>query len=193
MTKTQERIRNKKELNPFSLRDHLVPFFFNEFKSEELVKMPGMQTKAVKLYQKSSLCRMIGLVHSKYEEDTYKYEYKLQFTINYNKGVKKYNSILYKCYKESFCALNFSTTDNNFINGFFEDLFRMSYLYFITGYTENVTSEVLSEAIRSFSDRYELQDTGVDFDALRALWYRNRDQMKLSRFQNQMSNRVVNY
>jgi len=183
----------QKSTQIFSLRDHLVPFFFNEFKSEELVKMPGIETKAVKLYKKSSLCRMISLVHTRYEEDTSKYEYKLQFTINYSKGVKKYNSLLYKCHRDKFTVLKFSVLDNNFINGFFEDLFRMSYLYFITGYTENVTSELLSEAIRSFSDRYGLQDTGVDFDALRALWYRNKDEMKLSRFQKQMANRVINY
>jgi hypothetical protein len=179
-------------LVPFSLRDHLVPFFFNEFKSQETVVMPDVRTKAIKLNKHSSLCRIIGLVHARYEADVFKYEYKIQFTIKEVNGIKRYQSILYKNYKHIFLPLAFERADNLFVNGFFEDIFRTAFLYYVTGYNEVANMGGVTEAINDFMDKYELLETGFDPEALRVLYYRERKSNKLSRFQHKIANRVTN-
>jgi len=180
------------ELLPFSLRDHLVPFFFNEFKSHETVVMPDVRTKAIKLNKHSSLCRIIGLVHSRYEEDTQRYEYKLQFKIKEERGIKRYQSVLYKNHRNIFEPLAFERADNLFINGFFEDIFRTAFLYYVSGYSELAQHGTVTAAIHDFMDKYELLETGFDPEALRVLFYRERNDNKLSRFQHKIANRVTN-
>ncbi len=189
MTKTKADI----ELFAFSLRDHLVPFFFNEFKSEETVQMPDLNSKAIRLYRMSSLCRVISLVHSRYEEECSKYDYKIQFVITTKKSVKRYNSMLYKVYKNEFEILEFSKADNNFINGFFEDMFRTAFLYYVSGYNGKENPGGITAAINDFAEQYGLEQLGFDLESLRVLWYRNRNSVKLGRFQNRMANRVHNY
>lgn len=186
-------VENKLQCEAFSLRDHLVPFFFNEFKSEETVVMPDVKTKAIKLHQNSSLCRIINLVHSRYEKDTERFEYKIQFTIKQERGIKRYHSILYKNFKSNFNVLSFLPSDNMFINGFFEDIFRTAFLYYVSGYNDVAELGGVSAAINDFMDKYELLETGFDPEALRILYYRAKKENKLSRFQHKMANRVTNY
>jgi len=169
-----------------------VPFFFNEFKSEETVVMPDMRTKAIKLNFHSSLCRIIDLVHSRYEDSAHRYEYKIQFTIKEERGVKRYNSVLYKFHKHIYEPLSFERADNLFINGFFEDIFRTAFLYYVSGYNEVAELDGVTNAINAFMDEYELLETGFDPEALRVLYYRQRKGHKLSRFQHKIANRVTN-
>ena len=181
------------ELFPFRLRDHLVPFLFNEFKSEESVVMPDITSKAIKLNKKSSLCRIISLVHSRYENHTESYDYKIQFSIKQVRGGIQYESSLYKIRKQVFERMSFSASDNKIINGFFEDIFRTAFLYYVNG-SKKYTIDNIKLAINDFIDHYDLLELGFDSESLRALYYReNGDTEKLSRFQYQMTNRVNNY
>ena len=180
-------------LVPFRLRDHLVPFLFNEFKSEETVVMPRLQTKAVKLNKKSSLCRIISLVHGRYENDPQLYDYRIQFSIKMVRGGKQYESSLYKTKKEFHEMLSFTEHENQYINGFFEDIFRTAFIYYVNG-SRRFTSDAIKEVINDFIDEYDLLELGFDVETLRILYYRETGkENKLSRFQHQMANRVHNY
>tara|TARA_R110002050_G_scaffold69507_2_gene150336 strand:+ start:18281 stop:18850 length:570 start_codon:yes stop_codon:yes gene_type:complete len=189
-------LKNAKEmavLSPFKLRDHLVPFLFNEFKSEETVEMPYLKTKAIKLNKTSSLSRTINLVHSKYEDNTQVYDYRIQFSIKMVRGGKKYESALYKTRKDQHELLCFSDNDNQFINGFFEDIFRMAFIFYVNG-SKQFTTCGIKEVINDFIDTYDLLELGFDTETLRILYYRETGkENKLTRFQHKIANRVNNY
>lgn len=183
----------QKMLFPFRLRDHLVPFLFNEFISEEVVVMPNLKTKAIKLVKTSSLSRTIALVHSRYELNHDLYEYRIQFSIKTVRGGKQYESALYKGKNNDQQQLCFSEADNLYINGFFEDIFRTAFIYYVNG-SRQFTEYGVREVINDFMDTYDLLELGFDTETLRILYYRETGgQNKLSRFQNQMSNRVYNF
>lgn len=183
----------EKELLPFRLRDHLVPFLFNEFKTEEAAIMPNLITKAIKLHKTSSLSRTINLVHSKYEDNTHLYDYRIQFSIKMVRGGKKYESALYKTLKDEHERMYFSETDNQYINGFFEDIFRTAFIYYVNG-SKQFTACGIKEVINDFIDTYDLLELGFDTETLRVLYYRETaKEHKLTRFQHKISNRVNNY
>lgn len=183
----------EKELLPFRLRDHLVPFLFNEFKAEEVVVMPNLQTKAIKLNRKSSLFRIINLVHSKYESSTEGYDYRLQFSIKMQKGGRRYESALYKTKGTVHEIISFDARDSQNINAFFEDIFRTAFIYYVNG-SKQFTSSAVKEVIDDFMDEYDLLELGFDSESLRVLYYRETGkENKLSRFQHQIANRVTNY
>ncbi|KAA2218263.1 hypothetical protein [Maribacter flavus] len=186
-------LANEHELIPFRLRDHLVPFLFNEFKCEEAVVMPRLKTKAIKLHKTSSICRLINMVHSKYEENTHLYDYRIQFSIRIVKGGKKYDSALFKTRKDEHELLQFTEYDNNYINGFFEDIFRTAFIFYVNG-SKQFTSVAIKEVINDFMDEYDLLELGFDTESLRILYYRETGkENKLTRFQHKSSNRVNNY
>jgi len=191
-----------KELEPFKLRDHLVPFLFDEFKSEQTVIMPGLKTKAIKLNRRSSLCRIITMVHARYDEKVcvepnspgITYDYKLQFSIKMGLGGMKYESSLYKSYKHIYEKLYFSKSDNQVVNGFFEDIFRTAFIYYVSSAKDDAKCGNIRAAINRFMDKYELLELGFDNEALRVLYYRETGkENKLSRFQHKMANKVYNF
>lgn len=183
----------EKELLAFKLRDHLVPFLFNEFKAEEVVSMPNLETKAIKLNRKSSLFRIINLVHSKYETTVTQYDYRLQFSAKMVRGGRRYESALYKTNGKLHELLSFDARDNQNINGFFEDIFRTAFVYYVNG-SRQFTKSAITKVIRDFMDEYDLLELGFDEESLRVLYYReNGKQNKLSRFQHQIANQVYNY
>lgn len=183
----------EKELVPFRLRDHLVPFLFNEFKTEESVVMPDFLTKVIKLHKTSSLSRTINLVHSKYEDNTHLYDYRIQFSIKTVRGGKKYESFIYKTQKDVHEMMCFSKADNQYINGFFEDIFRTAFIYYVNG-AKQFAGSGTTKAVNDFIDRYDLLELGFDTEALRVLYYRETaKEHKLTRFQHRISNRVYNH
>jgi len=180
-------------LVPFRLRDHLVPFLFNEFKSEESVVMPNLQTKSIKLHKTSSLSRTIALVHERYEEKPQQYDYRIQFSVRQVRGGKKFESSLYKTRKEGFEIMCFTESENQYINGFFEDIFRTAFIYYVNG-SRQFTTDGIKAVINDFIDEYDLLELGFDTETLRILYYReNGKENKLTRFQHRISNRVNNY
>ena len=180
-------------LQAFKLRDHLVPFLFKEFKAEEEVAMPNLQTKSIKLHKTSSLSRTINLVHRQYEDDTHKYDYRIHFKIRTVRGGRKYDGALYKTYKDSFEKLYFSAADNQYINGFFEDLFRNAFVFYVNG-SKQFSEMAIRAVINDFIDEYDLLELGFDTEALRMLYYRETaKENKLTRFQHKIANRVYNY
>lgn len=181
------------QLVPFRLRDHLVPFLFNEFKAEEVVMMPRLQTKAIKLNRTSSICRIINLIHAKYEENTHLYDYRIQFSIRMVQGGKKFESSLFKSRKDVHEILRFTESDNTYINSFFEDIFRTAFIFYVNG-SKQFTNIGVKEVINDFMDEYDLLELGFDTEALRILYYRETSkENKLTRFQHKKSNRVTNY
>jgi len=177
----------------FKLRAHLVPFLFKEFKSEESAFMPELKTKAVRLHKTSSLSRNIGLIHSQYEKNTALYDYRLQFSVHLGQGGKKYESSLYKTRKDVHELLSFTAEDNQYINGFFEDIFRTAFIYYVKG-SRRYTDAGIREIINDFMDEYDLLEVGFDTETLRILYYRETGkENSLSRFQHKIANRVTNY
>lgn len=170
-----------------------MPFLFNEFKAEEVVTMPRLQTKAIKLNRTSSICRIINLIHDKYEEDTQLYDYRIQFSIRMVQGGKKFESSLYKTKKDIHQILRFTEADNNYINSFFEDIFRTAFIFYVNG-SKQFTTIGIKEVINDFMDEYDLLELGFDTETLRILYYRETaKENKLTRFQHKKSNRVINY
>lgn len=186
-------LKEEANLVAFRLRDHLVPFLFNEFKAEEMVSMPRLDTKSIKLNRTSSICRIINLIHAKYEDAAHLYDYRIQFSIKSVRGGKKFESALYKTRKDVHEVLCFTEADNNYINSFFEDIFRTAFVYYVSG-SKQFTNISIKEVINDFMDEYDLLELGFDTETLRVLYYRESGkEHKLTRFQHKKSNRVINY
>jgi len=155
--------------------------------------MPELKTKAVRLHKTSSLSRNIGLIHSQYEKNTALYDYRLQFSVHLGQGGKKYESSLYKTRKDVHELLSFTAEDNQYINGFFEDIFRTAFIYYVKG-SRRYTDAGIREIINDFMDEYDLLEVGFDTETLRILYYRETGkENSLSRFQHKIANRVTNY
>lgn len=177
---------------PFKLRDHLVIFLFNEFKSEQSVLYKNIKTKAIKIDNKSSLGRIIRAISEKYNYPSPDY-FKIQFTIRFAEGRKKYEGQLFKQIKEDFLPMEMTEFDINTINAFFEDLFRTCFVFYVDGFCMADPNKKMRNVINTFIEEYQLDDVGFDTEALRVLYYREKKKLhKLSRFQKQCTNRAIN-
>src|SRR5690606_38863048 len=122
--------------------------------------------KAIKINNKSSLGRIIRVISEKYNYKT-PGNFKIQFTIRYTDGRKKYEGSLFKQVKNEYFPLEISDFDANTINAFFEDIFRMSFIFYIDGIVKADPKMPMRRAINYFIEEYELDDVGFDTEALR--------------------------
>ena len=81
---------------------------------------------------------------------------------------------------------------NEKINEIFEDQFRLAFQYHTKGMLKANPDLLVKDAVSEFMIEYQMDEHGFNLESMRRLLNRGSD-FKLKRFQNKISNRVLNY
>lgn len=176
---------------PINIRPHLVPFLYQEFEGKEAVYL-GKRVSSIKIGADSSLGRSMALYTVKADFPKRSEYYNIYLTLEeLPNGKKKYEGNYYRLESGKRSFLEFPPEAVVQINNLLEDIFRISFVYFVDGYTQHSGSSVKA-AIDLFIDKYDLLEFGFSNESMRQLYYREKG-TKLDRLKEQSSNRVTNY
>jgi len=179
-------------LTEVNIRPHLVPFLFKEFEGKEASYMET-KSKSVKIYPFSSIGKYLYTQLKNHIKIGKKDQYVLYMMIEKNKNIS-YSGKLYISINSIYELLKVPEENEKNINNFFEDIFRISFIYWIEGCLEHNKQYNLVSAIDAFIDKYELLEAGFSNETLRRLYYREKTKdTRLSRLQNQSATRVLNF
>ena len=173
------------DLVPLHIRPHLIPFLFKELEGSEVLHL-NKKVKACKVSSRSNLGFMIRTALQKTDKPVKCGHYYVYLALDddFVDG-KLYNVVNGK---NSF--LHVPEYQEKKINEILEDLFRMAFVYSTKGMLKNNKSLLVRDAIAEFMTEYQMDDYGFDLESVRRLLDRN-SKYKLSRLQNQVSNRVL--
>lgn len=176
---------------PVEIRPHLIPFFFQEFDGEK-ASYRGKEVTAVKISTKSSLGRMMRLFMVKIAKPVKTDYYNLYLSVADTPSGKEYEGTFYRYESGSKSFLEMPKDVSREINGLLEDIFRIAFLYFVSGYMYEGKSNI-TKGIDAWIEKYDLLEFGFSNSSLRQLYYRERNKGKLNRLQQPSANRVLNY
>lgn len=186
------------KLVPVEIRPHLVSFLFKELDGKEASYM-DTKSKSIKIYPFSSLGKVLHgqlVEHIKIGRND---QYILFLSIE-KKTKFEFSGQLYIQVNKLYERLLLAEENVKNINNLLEDIFRISFTYYINGFLENTENKthsrnkLITTAIDNFIDKYQLLEVGFSTDTLRRLFYREKDKdKKLARLQNQSSNKVMNF
>jgi len=177
---------------PVKIRQHLIPFFYQEFKGKEAYYL-NKKVKACKITMTSSIGKMfrITLEKSGYPQKIEKFNIYISVSENRN---PKYTADIYKCVsgKHSFLKVPDKVAED--LNDVLEDQFRIAFVYTIKTAAKYAPGIKIKDLISDFMIEYKLDEFGYRLESLRTLY--NREVSKdasMSRMQSKVSNRVLNY
>lgn len=180
------------KLVPVEIRPHLVSFLFKELEGKEASYM-GTKSKSVKIYPFSSLGKVLYGQLVNHVKIGKKDQYILFLTIEKKKSFE-YSGQLHIEVNKLYERLQLPEENVKNINNLLEDIFRISFIYYIEGCLEHDKSALIINVIDRFIDKYNLLECGFSTHTLRRLYYREKEKdSKLSRLQNQPSTRVMNF
>lgn len=179
---------------PIVIREHLVPFFFQESDGEE-AGYGNRKVKSVLFSPKvSTVGRIIRLLMIKAGRPLNVDNFNLFLTISDDGNGKKYLGQFYKHENGRNSFLMLPKDANDDINDLLEDLFRMSFVSYMNGCVENNGDACVVLAIDKFIDKYDLLEFGFSNDTLRRLYYREKKKGKIAaRFQAKKSTTTMNF
>lgn len=179
-------------LVPVEIRPHLVSFLFKELEGKEASYMET-KSKSIKIYPFSSLGKVLygQLVnHVKIGKND---QYILFLSIE-KKRKFEFTGQLYIEVSKLYEKLLLPEENVKNINNLLEDIFRISFTYYINGCLDYDKNACITKIIDTFIDKYQLLEVGFSNLSLRMLYYREKEKdKKLSRIQKQSSNRVMNF
>lgn len=178
---------------PVHIRPHLIPFFFQEFEGEEANYL-NKKVSAVKISTASSWGRLIRMMMVKVNIPAKVDQYQLYLSVADNPaGGKTYEGTFYKFENGISSFLQLPPEVNKDINSLLEDIFRISFIFFVDGYLYEGKKNIV-KAINIFIDKYDLLEFNFCNEKLRQLYYREKAKgRRLHRFQDKPANRVTNY
>lgn len=172
---------------PVKIRQHLIPFFLKEFEGIDGEYL-NMKVKACKITTESSLGFMLLTSLQKSELPVKPDKYYVYITFSDSQPEAK----LYKVEKGRNHFLKVPEHVNAKINNLIEDQFRIAFVFHTKGMLRAKPDLLVRDAISEFMVQYELDESGFDLESLRRILNRG-DKFKMSRLQNKISNRVLNY
>lgn len=175
-----------------NIRAHLIPFLFKEFEGEEAQYM-GKTVKRVSISPLSSVGKFVYSQMDTSQKLGKKDKFILFLSIIEKSG-KIYKGILHVEINKVKQVVLVSEKALNAINNFIEDVFRVSFVYYVDGSRENGDDEVI-KSIDKFIAKYDLLEFGFSNNTLRTLYYREKsNNSMISRMQHfSITNRVMNF
>jgi hypothetical protein len=167
-------------MTQLNIREHLVPYFYKEFGGHEK-KFDSEVSKLVIINSSSSLFN--------YLKNTIDFRQKTNIifylSIDKVKPFKMKGLVFYQ-EKNVKKPLMLQEEQVESINGFLEDIFRSTLVFYIKAYEEMGFAK--ETAIKNFMQKYELEEYGFEYNALKMMYYRNTN---LKRLIKQNSNRII--
>lgn len=180
------------ELIPVTIRPHLVSFLFKELEGKEASYM-NTKSKTIKIYPFSSLGKILYsqlINHIKIGRND---QYLIFLSIEKKRNLEFQGQLCMEV-KKLYENLLLPEANVRNINNLLEDIFRISFIYYVDGCMEHSNEPSITRAVDCFIEKYELLEVGFSNETLRRLYYREKKKNKhLSRLQNQSSNQVVNF
>lgn len=160
-------------LLPITIRPHLVSFFFHEVKGEE-VRYLKYRSKAFTLHKSAALNAIISIVMIEADIPVKPSNLHILLDIDETESNKQFRGTIYQPVSGQKHFLKVPEDTNKVINDLMEDMFRMSFFYYVQGHIENRSSKeiTLIDAIYKFMEKYELLEHGFNMDSLRRMYYR---------------------
>ena len=167
-------------MTQLNIREHLVPYFFKEFGGCEK-RFDSEVSKLVIINTSSSLYN--------YLKNTIDFRQKTNIifylSIDKVKPFKMKGLVFYE-EKKVKKPLMLQEEQVDSINGFLEDIFRSTLVFYIKAYQEMGFAKEI--AIKNFMQNYDLEEYGFEYNTIKMMYYRNPN---LNRFVKQNSNRVL--
>ena len=177
---------------PVQIRPHLIPFLFKEMEGTEAGYM-NKTVKSIKIYPFSSIGKFLYSQLSDFKKIGKRDQFIIYLTIE-KKSLNVYYGYLYVSINKVTEMVYLQESKVKEINNLFEDIFRISFVYYIEGYMEHNPNKEIILAIDKFIDKYDLLELGFTNEGLRRLYYREKTKNnKLSRMQYLSATRVVNF
>lgn len=180
------------ELIPVNIRPHLVSFLFKELEGKEASYM-SVKSKSIKIYPFSSLGKILYSQLVNHVKIGRNDQFLIFLSIEKKRNLE-FQGQLYIEVKKLYEELLLPESNVKNINNLLEDIFRISFMYYVDGCLEHDKEANITKAIDRFIDKYELLEVGFSNENLRRLYYREKEKNKrLARMQNQSSTRVLNF
>lgn len=154
--------------SPIQIRPHLVSFFFKEMEGEE-VHYINTRAKSVKLLFSSSFNKLLRLLLSKTDYPAKLNTHYMLLTVS---DKKEYKGSIYNIEDEKRHFLSFPPEINEDINNLLEDYFRVAFVFYVYGHTQNSDEPCVTNAILKFMHTYELEEFDFDYESMRRYYYR---------------------
>ena len=179
---------------PILIRQHLIPFFFQESEGEEF-NYGGKRGKSVLFSPTvSTIGRIIRLLMIKSGKPLKIENFNLYLSISDTGAGKKYQGQFYKHESGRNSFLMLPEEANTDINDLLEDIFRMAFVSYMNGCVENNSDSCVTAAVDKWIDKYDLLEFNFSNDTLRRLYYREKEKSKIvARFQSGKSPNILNY
>lgn len=177
---------------PLNIRPHLVPFLYQEFEGFEAQYLTR-KVKAAKISTKTPFGKIIRLLCEKSEIPLKAKSFNAYLSIRDVERSDFFGSI-YKYNSGQYSFLRLDEKGVELINEHLEDVFRLSLVAFVVGYsTKNVKGDIRT-AVNVFIDTYNLREYGFSAPTLEQYYNRERrNQGRLLRMQKAVANRMLNY
>lgn len=161
------------KLSPINIRPHLIPFLIKELSGVE-VFIEKKHIKICKIENSSSLGFLFKLVLNEEDFNTYaqfKFFFKLdKSNIKFSKGM-----IYMRIRDNKFRCVRVLPEKAKKINDILEDVFRISFNYFIKGYLQN--DDDIRKGVDAFMLQYELDEYEYEEDQMEKIFMRGKDNM----------------
>lgn len=181
----------KESVFPVKIRPHLVPFLFKELEGKDSEYM-GKKNKAVVIYPFSMLGKFLNYQLGIKSATGKKNPYTIYLSID-KKTITTYSGTIFISIDGTYSELLLSEEKIQELNNMLEDVFRISFTYYIDGAVEHGDDSII-KAIDKYIEKYDLLEFGFSNDTLRQLYNREKKKSKkLTRLQHHSGNRVLNY
>jgi hypothetical protein len=156
---------------PIQIRLHLIPFLIKELNGEAIF-IENKNVKICTINNASTLGFLFKLILNEEDFNTYaqfKFFFKLdKQNISYSKGM-----VYLRVKENKFRCWRVVPEKAKKINDILEDIFRISFSYYLKGYLEK--NDNIHEAINDFMLLYELDEYNIEVDQLRKIYLRNSE------------------
>lgn len=160
-------------LLPISIKPHLVSFFFHEVRGEE-VNYLKYRSKSFTLYKSAALNAIISIIMVEADIPVKPSNLSILLDIDESNVNKQFRGTIYQPVDGQKHFLKVPAETNKIINDLMEDMFKMSFFYYVQGHLDNRSSKdiTLIDVIWKFMEKYELLEFGYNMESMRRMYYR---------------------
>lgn len=146
----------------------------------EEINYLNFRAKAIALAFSSSLSKFLRITLQKADIPVKLDNYRILLAIS---DKREYKGSIYKMESGKKHFLVLPEEINRDINDLLEDIFRVAFIYYVLGHSENASGKSIRTAILRFIETYELFEFGFDVEGLRRYYYRElKNNHTMSRF-----------
>lgn len=180
------------ELINVNIRPHLISFLFQELQGETQAVYGGKKVKLAKFSRSSILGNMIEDYKASAGQVSNSRLNSFSIFLTIAKSGEK-QGLFHEKHDSTHKVLQLLPKHVLIINEFFENIFRISAVEFIKGYTKGSDKHrAVEAAVHQFMLDHDLYATEIDPASLKAHYYKSlKKKHSLSRIQNQIGNRSL--